>query len=76
MRPWDPTPDPKTRTLTPGTQALNPGSPCGTRLDAQHVPGVFAVADAANGVGLLFGEAHADLGHRTLPAILTHVSDG
>lgn len=51
-------------------------SPCCTGFHAQHVPGVFAVPDAADGVGLLFGEAHADLGHRALPSVLTHVSDG
>lgn len=53
-----------------------PDSPRSARLDAQHVPGVLAVADASDGVGLLFGEAHADLGHRALPSILAHVSDG
>lgn len=53
-----------------------PDSPRSARLDAQHVPGVLAVADASDGVGLLFGEAHADLGHRALPSILAHVGDG
>lgn len=53
-----------------------PDSPRGARLDTQHVPGVFAVADASNGVGLLLGEAHADLGHGALPSVLAHVRDG
>ncbi len=51
-------------------------SPRGTRFDPQHVPGVLAVSDTSDGVGLLFGEADADLRHRTLPAVLTHVGDG
>lgn len=58
---------------------LNPGapdSPRGARLDAQHVPRVLAVADASDGVGLLLGEAHADLGHGPLPSVLAHVGDG
>lgn len=61
------------------TSDLNPSapdSPCGARLDTQHVPGVLAVADASNSVGLLLGEAHADLGHGPLPSILAHVGDG
>lgn len=51
-------------------------SPRGAGLHPQHVPGVLAVADASDGVGLLLGEAHADLRHRPLPAVLTHVGDG
>lgn len=52
-----------------------PDSPCGAWLDAQHVPGVLAVADASNGVGLLFSKAHADFGHWALPSVLAHVGD-
>lgn len=52
-----------------------PNSPRGARLDSQHVPGVLAVADASDGVSLLLGEAHADLGHWALPSILAHVGD-
>lgn len=58
---------------------LNPSvsnSPRGARLDAQHVPGVLAVADASDSVGLFLGEAHTDLGHRALPSVLAHVRDG
>lgn len=51
-------------------------APRGTRFDTQHIPGVFAVANASDGVSLLFGEADTDLWHRTLSAVLAHVSDG
>lgn len=50
--------------------------PCGTRFHTKHIPGVLAVADASDGVSLLFGEANTDLRHWTLSTILAHVSDG
>lgn len=55
---------------------LTSDSPCGAWFDAQHVPRVLAVTDASDGVGLLLGEADADLSHRTLAAVLAHVGDG
>lgn len=58
------------------TCPLTLDSPCCTGLHAQHIPGVFAVADAANGVGLLLGKARADFSHRTLASVLAHVGDG
>lgn len=55
---------------------LKPPSPRGSGFDPQHVPAVLAVADPANGICLLFGEADPHAGGGTLPAVVTQVNDG
>lgn len=47
--------------------------PSGPRFHPQHIPAVFAVANAADGVCLLLGESHIDLWCWPLPSVLTHV---
>lgn len=51
-------------------------SPGGSGFDPQHVPAVLAVADPANGIRLLFGEADPHAGGGTLPTVVTQVDDG
>lgn len=62
--------------LQPASQTLQFSSPRGSRFDPQHVPAVLAVADPADGICLLFGEANPHAGRRALPAIVTQVNDG
>lgn len=60
----------------PATPVLTPPSPGGSGFDPQHVPAVLAVADPANGIRLLFGEADTHAGGGTLPTVVTQVDDG
>lgn len=62
--------------LQTARQMLKSPSPCGSRFDPQHVPAVLAVADPANGICLLFGEADPHAGRRAFPTVVTQVDDG